>query len=408
MIKIVPFFSPLSTKSIQEEALSQLLIDNNDIITPDIVLSPDSDIDSGIRHYLFVGTGGTENDIVNFIQRAKLSSPIILLSYESNNSLPAALEIRKYLDIQNTNVQIVHGTLKELATIIQDWKQFIKIKNKLKTIRIGVIGVPSDWLIASHVYEKDVEKVWGAKIVYIPISKVISPQYKEDLERIKEAEEVFIKQAIETKIPVQMVKEAGKITERLNQLIQEFQLDSLTIECFSLIQKTEITACYALSTLNDQGIVAGCEGDIPSTFTMLILKLLTCQTPFMGNLIHINQVENSLILAHCTVPRKMVESHSIVSHFESGKSVAIRGHFKTQQDVTILKIWGSDLTQWWVAEGKLTANLNNSSACRTQIEVSLDEPVKPLLENSFANHHILVLGKHKKRIENFLNFTLSC
>ena len=102
----------------------------------------------------------------------------------------------------------------------------------------------------------------------------------------------------------------------------------------------------------------------------------------------------------------MVESYSITTHFESGKSVAIRGTFKIQEEVTILKIWGKDLTHWWVAKGRIIANLYSPSACRTHIEVSLEEPVEYFLESSLANHHILILGNHKKKVQRFLEFVI--
>ncbi|UCG90365.1 MAG: hypothetical protein JSU57_01140, partial [Candidatus Heimdallarchaeota archaeon] len=406
IIKIIPFFSSLSTKSTYNNVLSQLAIDENQIITPNHYLSKEYSYSLNDRHYLFVGTGGTENDIASFIQQSELKPPIILLSYDSNNSLPAAMEIRKYLDEQGIKTHIEHGTLEQLALTLQEWKQFVSIENKLKEIRIGVFGIPSEWLIASKVNEKAIEKVWGVKIIYIPISNLISFQNNEIPVKIGEIEKKFIKQATEFDVTQQAVKEAGLLKEKLLQFTKESQLNAITIECFSLLLETDITACYALSYLNDMNIIAGCEGDIPSAFTMLLVNLLTGQTPFMGNVVHVNEQENTIHLAHCTVPLGIIESYSITTHFESGKSIAIKGKFKIQQEVTILKIWGEDLTDHWVGEGKIVANLTSTSACRTQIELSLDEPVKYFLESSLANHHILILGKYKEKVTRFLNFFL--
>lgn len=406
MIKIIPFFSSLSSDSQCRKILSQLLIEEDQIITDDHFFSKEYTPVSDARYYLFVGTGGTESDLANFIQQSKLDPPIILLSYDLNNSLPAAMETRKYLDMQGIETQIIHGTLKELATILQESKYFSSIKKKLKDSRIGVIGVPSDWLIASQVNEKAVEKVWGTNIVYIPISKLLDFQVNKVSERMKEAKDHFINRATEIHIPIQKVKEAGLVAEKLLQLTQKYQLDALTVECFTLLQNSEVTSCYALSYLNDQGIVAGCEGDIPSTFTMLVLNLLTDQTPFMGNVVHINSVKNTIRLAHCTVPLEIVDNYSIYSHFESERSVAIRGKFKLQEDVTILKISGEDLTNWWVTQGRIIANIDSSSACRTHIEVALEDPVEYFLKNSLANHHILILGNHKEKVQRFLEFVI--
>ena len=41
--------------------------------------------------------------------------------------------------------------------------------------------------------------------------------------------------------------------------------------------------------LNDIGITAGCEGDLPATVTMAFLKHLTGKAPFMSNVIHVDE-----------------------------------------------------------------------------------------------------------------------
>jgi hypothetical protein len=74
--------------------------------------------------------------------------------------------------------------------------------------------------------------------------------------------------------------------------------------------------------------------------------------------------------------------------------------------VTILKIGGKDLTQWWVTRGKIISIPKSQIACRTQVEVSISEPVSYFLEESIANHHCVVTGNHVERIQEFLNFIL--
>lgn len=406
MIKIIPFFSPISSKTTQNEVLSKLSIDKDNIITPEYYLSNEHNLNLNCNPYLFVGSGGTENYIASFIKNSALRPPITLLSYDSNNSLPAAMEARKYLDVQGMKTTIIHDNLDKLSALLHELTQFVNIKTQLRKKRIGVFGVPSDWLIASDVNVHSVERFWGVKIIYIPISNLLGSDKIKNPNKSREIEDKFIERATGFNASIQAVKEAGILSGKLSQFVQEYQLDAFTIECFSILQKTDITACYALSYFNDQGIIAGCEGDIPSTFTMLIVNLLTGHIPFMANVVHINRQENSIHLAHCTVPLRIVESYSIDSHFETGKSIAIRGKFKIEETVTILKIWGKSLTDWWVCEGRIITNESNSSACRTQIKIIVDEAVDYFLERSLANHHIMVLGAHKDKIQRFFKFIL--
>jgi L-fucose isomerase-like protein len=169
-----------------------------------------------------------------------------------------------------------------------------------------------------------------------------------------------------------------------------------------LLQETDSTACYALSYFNDIGIVAGCEGDIPSVFTMILSKLLTDQPTFMANVTSVNKTGNEAMLAHCTVPLNMTCNYSILSHFESKKGVAVRGEFLTGQIVTVFKIAGTSLDKWWISTGQILSNPEDDHCCRTQVLVKFDEPVDYFLNDSLANHHIMILGDHRSLIETFL------
>ncbi|MCQ5209129.1 fucose isomerase, partial [Bacteroides thetaiotaomicron] len=68
-----------------------------------------------------------------------------------------------------------------------------------------------------------------------------------------------------------------------------------------LFDQIDTTGCLALSLLIDDCIMAGCEGDLLSIFTLLAVKALTVKEGFMANPSTINTRSNELILAHCTI-----------------------------------------------------------------------------------------------------------
>jgi L-fucose isomerase-like protein len=86
--------------------------------------------------------------------------------------------------------------------------------------------------------------------------------------------------------------------------------------------------------------------------------------------------------------------------------VAIRGKVSPQR-VTVLKIFGSDLSEYWISGGSIIENPENENACRTQIRVKLDKSVDYFLESSLANHHILVLGDYVRVFHDFLAFVFA-
>ena len=140
-----------------------------------------------------------------------------------------------------------------------------------------------------------------------------------------------------------------------------------------------------------------------SMLTMALIRKVTGQSSFQANPSRIDVDDNTMVLAHCTMPYDMAQSFGYNTHFESGIGVAIKGEFKTEP-VTILRL-SKDLDSYWIAEGRIIGNLNESTLCRTQIEVKLDDSysVGDLLRVPCGNHHIVFYGRHRDEIVDFLS-----
>lgn len=396
-IRIIPFFSPISPEGVKDEVLKQISTTKVKMIEPD-TFQLESDLN---RNYLFIGTGGTENDVADFLKRHPLPPPVIILSYDLRNSLPAAMEIRSYLQREGIDARIIHSTLAELEQMISEWCEFAEILSKLSESTLGIIGQPSSWLIASDISSDKAQKRWGLTTRRLPLDLLIESVRSEGApEHIGE----FKQSSTSCSPSDDEIRKSGLVAQALKELVQKENLDAVTVECFSLLMETSVSGCFALSLLNDlQESTAGCEGDVPATFTMMLGRMLTGQLGFMSNVTNIDSGENTAVFAHCTLPTSLAESYEITSHFETGLSIGIRGTFK-HQDVTVFKVFGEDLSEFWVSDGKIIENLVNETGCRTQIRVSLEEDVDYFLERSLANHHIVFPGKHAEKIRRFFSF----
>jgi L-fucose isomerase-like protein len=396
-IRVIPFFSPISPEGVKDEVLKKLQGNEVRILEPDD-FKPASLSD---RTYIFIGTGGTENLVADFLKEHSLQSPVLLLSYDLRNSLPAAMEIRSFLQGQGIESQIIHATLSELRQMLSEQIEFIEVLLKIRNSTLGIIGEPSSWLIASNTNSDKVKNQWGLTIRQFPLNSLIeSVQSAESPDDI----DSFIKSARACTPSEEEIRKAGLVARALKEVVDKQQLDAVTVECFSLLMDTGVSGCFALSLMNDlQESTAGCEGDVPATFTMFLGRLLTKELGFMSNVTQVDKEKNEAVFAHCTIPTKLTESYEITSHFETGLSIGIRGTLK-HQDVTILKVFGDDLSQFWVSDGKIVENLVNETGCRTQIRVVLEEDVDYFLKRSLANHHIIFPGKHAEKIRRFFSF----
>jgi hypothetical protein len=160
------------------------------------------------------------------------------------------------------------------------------------------------------------------------------------------------------------------VRSALLDVLDNDDLDAVTVRCFDLLGDPGTSGCLALASLNDDGIVAGCEGDVPSALAMLWVRHLLDQPTWMANPATLDVDRNELVLAHCTVAPSMVDSFALDTHFESGMGVGISGQFAAQP-VTLIRLGGADLDECWIAEGDIVSTGDDADLCRTQVTIAL-------------------------------------
>lgn len=354
--------------------------------------------------YLLIATGGVENLFKNIFVGtwcAASKQTISLIADGRNNSLAAALEILTYLEEQGNEGQIFHGTNDEIIAAIHanDSHDVPTISSKLRGTRIGLFGYPSDWLIASGVDYGYLREYYGVESVYIDLQRLIDGiKVVPQVEAEKVAHEIA-KRAKSVKEPSESdMLEAAKTYLVIKKICQEERLNAMTIRCFDIVKACNTTSCLALAMLNDEGIVAGCEGDMQTLLTMILAKRLCCEEAFMANPSQLT--DHTTMFAHCTIPLAMCDETVIRSHFESGLGVAIQGAMP-MTDYTIFKWGGSRLDKFIAVEAKAVDHQYSNHFCRTQL--MLDVNLKPyLLHKSIGNHHVIIKGRHAAEIRSFM------
>lgn len=335
---------------------------------------------------VLVQSGGSEN---LFLQAfGKLKEPYYLLTYGTNNSLAASLEIMAFLKRHHLKGEVLHGDISYLDRRMKDLaKKPIEIET---TYRLGVIGHPSDWLISSDVDYDKASKLFSIKLVDIDIKEV-----EEEYNSIKE----FTLPSFASSFDSAELSKAYRLYLALKNIKDKHQLAGLTIRCFDLLSSLKTTACLALAIFNSQEDCLGtCEGDIPSMLSMFVSKYILKLPSFQCNPSRIDVDHNLITLAHCTLPLSMCSSYTFDTHFESGIGVGIHGEIK-EGDVTLFRI-NADLNELFVEEGYLEKDLYEKHLCRTQVVLKLHSLDK-LLKESLGNHEIMILGHHKEEIVKY-------
>lgn len=257
--------------------------------------------------------------------------------------------------------------------------------------RVGLMGNPSDWLVASSPSAETVKENFDAEIIKIELDELKQLYRRIRKEQVTDIIDNFINESVGLYEPgLNDIYKNVRIYIALKKLIKKYNLDAVTIRCFDLVLDLKTTGCFALSRLNDEGIIAGCEGDLVSTIGMMWAFEKNGKLPWMANPSQIDLKNNSLVLAHCTVPCSLVSNYKIRSHFESGIGVGIQGDFPLQE-VEIFRFGGKNLDKIWKVKGKIIQTGNDENLCRTQIRVKLDDEysVQDLLVEPLGNHLVV-------------------
>ncbi len=356
---------------------------------------------------IFVRTGGTEGIFRRLLPTLSLGKgeKLYLLSSGKSNSLAASMEILSYLQQNGRQGEILHGDPGYISRRIHMLSQVEEARRKLRRSRLGIIGAPSDWLISSHADKDRVREGLGIELIDIPMQELLDAIASTPLDTIQTPSIQALSSTVQADKELAIRKAlpgAHQIYLALKTLVERYQLQGCTLRCFDLLSAVHNTGCMALAQLNAEGIVAGCEGDVPAMLSMMIAQVLTGTSGFQANPARINPETGELLFAHCTIPFNMVEHYELDTHFESGIGVGIRGYMK-EGPVTIFKVSG-DLSRCFIEEGELVRNQAQPDLCRTQQVIRLSDSSKAhyFLTNPIGNHHIILRGHHKALLQEMM------
>jgi len=344
---------------------------------------------------IFIKSGGVEGKFKQIF--TQINGPYLLLSSGLHNSLAASLEIASFLTQKKKRVEIIHGDSDYIAMRIKELSKIFKVKNRLASTKLGVVGKPSDWLIASDVDYLKVKETLGISLIDIEMDELVK-----EIEQGHRFDHPKLNDIKNKGFDSKSIEGALKIYNGFKAIVNKYKLDGITVRCFDLLEIYKNTGCLGLSLLNDEGIMGGCEGDIPALISMVILHYLTDEPVFMANPASINIDKNEIILAHCSLPLNMPDEFYLKTHFESGLGVGIQGVIE-EGEATIFKLSG-DGKNYFVSGGEIIENLNKESLCRTQIRMKIDEDVKYFLQNSIGNHHLICKGDYSEIVREFFKW----
>ena len=351
----------------------------------------DADLSTVANPVCFIATGGTEELFARIWD--KLPRPVVLLSDGYHNSLAAAFEIASFLQQKGVEHKLINLPLEGGSSLSRqipdsaDAPAFASpydcpaVMEALAKSRIGLIGGASSWLISSGIDQAAVAARFGAEFVDINIRELEEEYRATASEPGQDTAATYSREAL---------ADAERMYRALKAICGKYRLTALTVKCFDLLDSCRTTSCLALARLSDEGIISGCEGDIPSLWSLIVAHALTGRPAFMANPSSSNPADATVDFAHCTIPISMTSSYTLPSHFESGIGIGIAG-ILAEGPCKILKIGGPLLDKVFQAEGSIVCNTRIPERCRTQIRFQFPSRADfaRFMSNRLGNHIVL-------------------
>ncbi|MFA8298623.1 MAG: hypothetical protein ACEPOV_00510 [Hyphomicrobiales bacterium] len=334
---------------------------------------------------LYFVTGGSEEEALRVVERRGRRFYLLLADSE-HNAYASATEVKAWLNQNIVRARLLQIGVDGSDSLIKSYFNVRKAFWKLQNTKIGLFGKPSDWLVASTIPFGRLKDWLGITLQQIDWSDFNPEDYPQD--------EKFL-----SKFQPKCSGDLGTtsaVSQFMMDQIKLHKLDAITVECFPMVQEKGITACLPLSLLNDNGVPAGCEGDITAITGMMIGQALTGSIPWMANTVEIDKKRS--LFAHCTIGTNMLNDYNITTHFETGKGTAIQGDFK-HREVTIFRV-NRNLERGFVTNAMITHTPKLDTACRTQVKVQMPEKaVETLRDQPLGNHHLFLPGDHVEEIK---------
>lgn len=170
---------------------------------------------------------------------------------------------------------VVHPLSPEFKQNLHDFAAICRVVNGMKRFSIGMIGARTSKFKTVRFDEITLQK-YGITVETFDLSELfykVNNMSDED-ERVLERKQRLINYTDFSGVPEEKTTTLAKVSVIIDEYIEEYRLDCITLRCWEEMQTVlGVAPCVLLSELNDRGIVASCEIDLCSAINMYSMQL---------------------------------------------------------------------------------------------------------------------------------------
>lgn len=310
-----------------------------------------------------------------------------------------------YSTAQRKGQKVTGVSSSDFDDVIESVKCFECIKKLQSSVMLRVGG---GWGCTPEAIESQL----GTKVIFVPFEELEKLYGQADKQKAKKFAAQWIKNAEKVVEPSrEEVEKSGAMYLAMKELMSRHSAQAITINCLGGFYGGKISAypCLGFCQLNDDGLVGGCESDIRSAITMLIMTYLTGRPGYISDPV-IDTSKKQIIYAHCVAPTKVFgpkgpsNPYHIRDHSEDRKGAAIRSILPLEKMTTTLE-FDPDKKAVIIHQAKAVANIDEDKACRTKLAAEVVGDIDKLFKywDQWGWHRVTYYGDLKRPVSHLAN-----
>lgn len=273
----------------------------------------------------------------------------------------------------------------------------------LKRSLIGLVGYSSMGIYTGMFDAPMLRRKLGPEVLQTDSYTIFNMMNRVTEEELSLARaELFNEALVDTDISKDKIEKSLRMYCALKSWSKGF--DAINVKCqYEFSKELGMTACVPLSLLAGTGVVSSCEGDVPCTVSMLVLKLISGKTPAYGDALDINS-EGVVKFSPCGfIPYDLGKGERRVRNFMPGYGFCgIQNSFAFKEGkITYLRI-AEDMDGYRFIYGTgegLKTDLRQGYM--PALDVKLDCSSEDFLRSLSGQHYAFVYGDYTAELSMF-------
>lgn len=171
----------------------------------------------------------------------------------------------------------------------------------LKTAKIGLVGGIAQGFDDFWFDERVLQEKFGVQIFQLHgISEIVRSAENFGTTQVDKTIKAIRSESSRILVSDKEVEKSARLYLAFQELTRTNQYEALAISCWPKLQEQyQIAPCSVLGRLNENGIVASCEGDVVSAICMLLLNYLNGQPATLMDLATFDESDQTILFWHC-------------------------------------------------------------------------------------------------------------